>query len=204
MLGTEAFVDVLKQMSVLIKQGDQIAMDARRAVPSSTKPEHVPEEILAYLVQHHPELPFVQRVIAAIRAWAYKNLDFARSKMELTTADMQALATAALRKVAREADARVRGETRYSESGLERLSRDSYRGGVMRHLYKARDAIDSMLSEFKVMEVERLEFGQGRMDTSYGKATPDEVKAALDEFPDIDAEVRSKVVGLVAARLRTL
>ncbi len=114
MLGREMFVDVLKQTLELVKKGDELAMEARAAVPENTASYLVPEEILAYLVQHHPELDLVQRVLAAVRAWAYRTFEFARSRMELTTADLQALATAALRKVAREAEARATGGVRYS------------------------------------------------------------------------------------------
>lgn len=106
MLGPAGFADVLGQVDRLIESGNEFALAARAAVPENTAAHLVREEALAYLVQHHPRLPLVQRILAAVRAWAYKNLEFIRSKMELTTADLQALATAALRKVAREADAR--------------------------------------------------------------------------------------------------
>ena len=122
MLGRQGFADVLDQLDLLLKSGDPIALAARAAVPENTHPSLVREEHLAYLVQHHPELGLVRRIIAAVRAWAYENLEFARSRIELTTADLQALATAAVRKVAREVDARSAESTK---SGVAKYSRSA-------------------------------------------------------------------------------
>ncbi len=97
MLGDQGFADVLDQVDRLMNSGDPIAMRARAIVPANTVPELIREETLAYLVQEHPELPLVQRVIAAVRAWAYKNFQFVRNKIELTAADLQALAVSAVR-----------------------------------------------------------------------------------------------------------
>ena len=113
MLGREGFDDVLAQVERLLESGDDVALLARSAVPEDTPSHLIREETLAYLVQHHPELPLVQRILAAVRAWAYKNFEFARDKMELTAADLQALAVSAVRRVARDAEARS-AETRYS------------------------------------------------------------------------------------------
>lgn len=120
MLGRQGFADVLDQLDLLLKSGDPIALAARAAVPENTPASLVREEHLAYLVQHHPELGLVRRIIAAVRAWAYENLEFARSRIELTTADLQALATAAVRKVAREVDTRSAASTK---SGVVKYSR---------------------------------------------------------------------------------
>jgi hypothetical protein len=114
MLGRQGFEDVLAQVDRLLASSDEAAMSARRAVPEDTPAHLVREEALAYLVQHHPELPLVQRIIAAVRAWAYKNFQLARDSMELTTADLQALAVASLRQVAREADVRRAGGSAYA------------------------------------------------------------------------------------------
>lgn len=122
MLGRQGFEDVLAQVDRLLASSDEAAMSARRAVPEDTPAHLVREEALAYLVQHHPELPLVQRIIAAVRAWAYKNFQLARDSMELTTADLQALAVASLRQVAREANVRgMGGATRYSRSATPQI-----------------------------------------------------------------------------------
>lgn len=121
MLGRQGFDDVLAQVDRLLESGDDVALLARSAVPEDTPSHLIREETLAYLVQHHPELPLVQRILAAVRAWAYKNFEFARDKMELTAADLQALAVSAVRRVARDAEAR-RGASpgvRYSRGPIE-------------------------------------------------------------------------------------
>jgi hypothetical protein len=59
------------------------------------------EEALAYLVQDHPTLPFVQRIIAAVRAFLYK----AGLKINLTENDLQALAVSATKNAAARRDA---------------------------------------------------------------------------------------------------
>lgn len=114
MLGREGFDDVLAQVDRLLESGDDVALLARSAVPEDTPSHLIREETLAYLVQHHPELPLVQRILAAVRAWAYKNFEFARDKMELTAADLQALAVSAVRRVARDAEARRTGGSVYA------------------------------------------------------------------------------------------
>ena len=53
------------------------------------------------LFENAPELGIVKRVIAAIRAWAYKNFDFVRNNIELTDVDIRSLAIASLHSVAR-------------------------------------------------------------------------------------------------------
>ena len=59
------------------------------------------EEALAYLVQDHPTLPLVQRIIAAVRAFLYK----AGLKINLTENDLQALAVSATKNAAARRDA---------------------------------------------------------------------------------------------------
>jgi hypothetical protein len=111
-LGDNVFNDVLKQVDDAIARGDAWAMDAARAVPEDTNPLHKREEQLAYLVETQPELGIVQRIIAAIRAWAVKTFG---AKLNLTPADLQALAALSLRHVAR--DGGMTGEFAFSRSG---------------------------------------------------------------------------------------
>lgn len=102
MLGREVFDAVLGQLDEAILRGEEWAQAARAAVPDDTPAGLVREEQLAYLVQNAPELPIVQRIIAAVRAWAYRNFEFARERMTLGEADFQAMAVSALRAAARD------------------------------------------------------------------------------------------------------
>jgi hypothetical protein len=104
MLGPQVFGEVLTELDGAIARGEAWAQAARSAVPADTLPMHVREEQLAYLVQNAPELPIVQRILAAVRAWAYRTFQFARENMTLTEADFRAMAVSALHHAARGRD----------------------------------------------------------------------------------------------------
>lgn len=70
MLGDEKFAKLLDD--VMSNTDDPRFERARKAVPEDTAPEHVAEEMLAYLVQDAPESNIVMRVLAAVRAYLYK------------------------------------------------------------------------------------------------------------------------------------
>jgi CTP:molybdopterin cytidylyltransferase MocA len=101
MLGRDVFQSVLKELDDAIGRGEEWAQAARGRVPADTPAGLVREEQLAYLVQYAPELPIVQRIIAAVRAWAYRTFDLAREKMTLSEGDFRAMAVAALHEAAR-------------------------------------------------------------------------------------------------------
>lgn len=101
MLGRDVFQSVLRELDDAIGRGEEWAQAARDRVPADTPAGLVREEQLAYLVQHAPELPIVQKIIAAVRAWAYRTFDLARDNMTLTEADFRAMAVAALHDAAR-------------------------------------------------------------------------------------------------------
>jgi Large polyvalent protein associated domain 38/ADP-Ribosyltransferase in polyvalent proteins len=103
MLGRSQFERLLSEVSSRADRGEGLFAEARDAVPKDTRPEHMREETLAYLVENHPELPLVQRVKARVRAWAYRKFDFARNRLTLNDADITALAAASLRQYARRA-----------------------------------------------------------------------------------------------------
>lgn len=112
MLGKEAFAKLLDEVNARADAGDAPFVAAREAVPADTPSAHTSEESLAYLVENHPDLPIVKRLLAKVRAWAYRNFAVARNRMKLTDADIVELATAALRSYAREtAGAAKAGET---------------------------------------------------------------------------------------------
>lgn len=155
MLGPETYGAVLSQLDDAIMAGEAWAQRARAAVPADTPAALVREEQLAYLVQTAPELPIVQRIIAAIRAWAYRTFKVAQDSMTLTEADFRALAVSALHAVARgEADVPGGAGSRYARGGTpdpsvvadelkpydERIARAKQYGKVLR---AAADKLDS-------------------------------------------------------------
>jgi ribosomal protein S18 acetylase RimI-like enzyme len=140
MLGPEVFDSVLGDLDAAIIRGEDWAQAARAAVPADTPAGLVREEQLAYLVENSPELPLVQRIIAAVRAWAYRNFEFARDAIELTEADFRAMAVSALHHVAR---SRV---TRDGSTSFSRMSPDGEplpSGVTIRETENGFEAIDA-------------------------------------------------------------
>lgn len=101
MLGADLFGKLLGQLDDAIARGEAWAQSARAAVPADTPIGLVREEQLAYLVQSAPELPLVKRIIAAVRAWAYRTFGVAQKRLRLTEADYRAMAVSSLHDVAR-------------------------------------------------------------------------------------------------------
>lgn len=101
MLGAEVFQSVLSELDAAIARGEAWAQAARSAVPADTPAGLVREEQLAYLVQNAPEAGIVKRIIAAVKAWAYANFEFARERLSLNEADFRAMAVSALHEAAK-------------------------------------------------------------------------------------------------------
>lgn len=109
MLGPDVFQSVLRELDDAVARGEEWAQAARSRVPADTPAGLVREEQLAYLVQFSPDLPIVQRIIAAVRAWAYRTFEFARDRMALTEADFRAMAVSALHEAAKGEPVQVGG-----------------------------------------------------------------------------------------------
>jgi hypothetical protein len=101
MLGPEVYKEVLRQVADGVARGEAAFMEAAARVPSDTKLADVPSEQLAYLIENAPELGLVKQIIAAVRAWAYRTFQFVRDNIELSEADIRALAVASLHAVAK-------------------------------------------------------------------------------------------------------
>jgi len=114
MLGPEGMDSVLRDVDALLASGDAIALAARKAVPLDTPAHLVREETLAYLVQNHPKIDVVRRLLAAVRAWLYEKFPALRDSMRLRPADLVSLATAAIRRTSGDVEA---GSVRYSRGG---------------------------------------------------------------------------------------
>ena len=105
-LGKNDFQDVLSQLQRMRELGNTRVLEAYAKAQAAAEalgqsPHLIHEEALAYLVQHFPKLPLVQRVIASVRAFLYK----AGFKMNLTDNDLHALAVSALKDAAARQDA---------------------------------------------------------------------------------------------------
>lgn len=99
MVGPELFQHALSEVDRLIAAGNEHAVSARDSVPSDTPDSMRREEQLGYLMEHAPELGFIRKIIAAIRAWVYRTIPGGRM-MSLSVGDLQSLATAAVRQEA--------------------------------------------------------------------------------------------------------
>lgn len=102
MLGAEMYADVLARLEAKVETDPMFKHARELAEKNANKPEHVPEETLAYLVENAPELPLVRRILALVRQWLYRTTG--GRYMDLTQADLQVMAASSLRRVAREAD----------------------------------------------------------------------------------------------------
>lgn len=103
LLGEPAFNDVLAQLERLRAAGNSRVVAAFAEAEAASQalnqdPSLVLEESLAYLVQHQPQLPLVQRFMAMVRAALYR-MGFA---IQLTDADLHALAMSAVRRAGAE------------------------------------------------------------------------------------------------------
>lgn len=108
MLGDALYQQVLDTIERKVVT-DPVFKEARAlAEARANRPEHVPAETLAYLVENAPELPVVRRVLAAVRQWLYRATG--GRFVDLTQADLQQMAAASLRRYAREAEVAMRGE----------------------------------------------------------------------------------------------
>jgi hypothetical protein len=108
MLGDALYNDVLARIEAKIGT-DPVFSEARAlAEARANRPDHVPEETLAYLIENAPEMPLVRRVLAAIRQWLYRVTG--GRFVDLNQADLQMMAVASLRRYARMAEVEARGE----------------------------------------------------------------------------------------------
>jgi hypothetical protein len=101
LLGPIIYKDVLAQVAEGIARGDAKFVEAASNVPKDTPSQHVASEQLAYLIENAPELSLVKQIIAAVRAWAYRTFQLVRDNIELTEADIRALAVSSLHAVAK-------------------------------------------------------------------------------------------------------
>ena len=133
MLGKELYDELQESFYQGMLRGDKAFLDAAARVPQDTDLRDVASEQLAYLVQNAPELPIVKRVIAAVRAWLWRTFKLARDRIELSEADIRALAVSSLHAAARRARNARRMEI---EDGIvsPRMARGSFENSVFNRL----------------------------------------------------------------------
>jgi len=97
-IGTENYHRVLGSLE---QSADPKVREALARVPGDT-PNHLKlEEALGYLVEKHPDLPVVKRIIAQVRNWLRDNISAFRN-MQVTTADAIAYVRGSLENVRRD------------------------------------------------------------------------------------------------------
>jgi len=111
MLGDVQFKQLLDDVTARAQAGEAAFAAARAAVPKETPPQHMAEEVLAYLVENAPQTGIVQRVIAAVKQFIRQVTGGAYSN--LSEAEIRQLAVSSLRKWNPEARP---SEIRYSRS----------------------------------------------------------------------------------------
>lgn len=100
MLGDEIFGRVLAD--VMASDEPRVRM-AREAVPADTKPEHIAEEALAYLVQNAPDVGIVRSIISAVKAWLIRTFG---AKLRVDEFTARSMALGALKRVSRLGEAK--------------------------------------------------------------------------------------------------
>lgn len=122
MLGDTLYADVLAQVDAKISSGDARFVKARAlAEQNAARPEHVPQETLAYLVENAPEMKLSRQILAAVRQWLYRVTG--GRFVDLGVNDLVSIASASLRRQARIDGAAMGGDapmyTRAQESTPE-------------------------------------------------------------------------------------
>lgn len=146
MLGDALYKSVLDQVEAKIAAGDETFKLAREiATERANRPEHIHEETLAYLVEAAPELPLVRRILAAVRQWLYRVTG--GRYVTLNADDMTAMASAALRVYARQAEAQGRA------GGAMYESADPTRAADIQRIQEAGIELKTPVEDNPTMEI---------------------------------------------------
>jgi len=103
MLGKGGMRELLRQIEAMLGADHPDIVTARAlAERFAGKPEDVPEETLAYLIENHADLPIGSSLLSRVRQWLIKTFG-STFGMRLTIEDIRALALTSLRQVAEQA-----------------------------------------------------------------------------------------------------
>lgn len=212
MLGAPTYERLLAEVDRRVQRGEAAFVEAARKVPTDTNPNHLREETLAYLVQNRPDLPIVKRIIAAIRAWAYRTFKAAQERLELTPDDLRALAVSSLHAVAmaeREGVDALRTAAVFARAGEQagdgdtaqpRYARTGESGPDLKAEMKPFDDAVKR-SELYAAAVRAAADRVGNDDavrsamesSSQGKLTPQEIDSLLEMLNEENRAVRSRL-----------
>lgn len=109
-LGKDGFKDLLRQVDTFLNEHEDWRGIVDNSIPADTPKAHIAEERLAYMVENMPEHSIVQKLVAKIKAWLYKNFPSLQKSLKLNDADINELALSSLRNYARESTPERRGE----------------------------------------------------------------------------------------------
>lgn len=198
MLGDDLWTRTLGELDRLSAEGNAAVLRARAMVPDDTPAALVREETLAYLVQNNPELPFVRRIIAAIKAWLYRVTNGA---LKIGDDELVSLAQSALRRQAR--GAMSAGGSAMASRGrssadqfrqLVRSSREFVEKVLSRRLKDAGE--DFVIREVPLESVRLQQFGDDYAnDSSRETARRIASGSVLDERPEDILPVRLDASG---------
>lgn len=115
-LDAEARGDVLEgDLKAWRNARDMVPSNTGQDLPALQRADLIDEETIAYLIESAPESGFVRGIIAKVRAWLFQQ----GFKLDLTEADLRALAVSMMR---RPVQGRSRMGARYSAAGGEAVS----------------------------------------------------------------------------------
>lgn len=114
MLGSKLFRQLLSEVEAKAKAGIPEFTAALARIPADTPPAKIKEELLAYLVQHQPDMPLVKRVIAAIREFIYRVTG--GKLVDLTADDLVMMAVASVKRISSAEEARTPSSMLYAKA----------------------------------------------------------------------------------------
>lgn len=113
MLGQQLYKQVLTQVQNLRASSKVVQQAYDKAQRLSADPTHIQHEAIAYLVENHPQMTLVQRIVAAVRQFLFR----LGVKINLSAADIREMAAASLRAYARtpQTQAQTQAAPQYSQ-----------------------------------------------------------------------------------------
>jgi len=184
MLGDVQFQQLLDDVTARARAGEARFAEARAAVPAETPPQHMAEEVLAYLVENAPETGIVQRVIAAVKQFIRQT--FGGGFTNLSEAEIRQLAVASLRKWNPEArpseirySRKARGSSIDYRVGDESLEKYGLKRGERYNTREIAAAMEARQRDL-IGTIARDDFSE-ESAKKIGKWMTEEVKWAVDQ-----------------------
>jgi hypothetical protein len=143
MLGDAKYAQVMRRLEIMRKAGNKNVQAAHeKAIAEAAEDSQVAEETLAYLVYNHPEMSLVQEVIAAIRAFLYR--EFGIGAGGLTEADMTMLAKAAVMKAGLQEETTPQLAPAFAKEGGEKPPAPEFKTAIRELIKGQRDKRETL------------------------------------------------------------